>query len=88
MIRQATVRWRRCYNRMGACDGIGLLGVLAAARERFSDVARLLAAADAGRHPLRRWSVRHEKALTEGGGYLTTGSIAAALPLGVTGSGG
>ena len=34
---------------MDACDGIELLGVLAAARERFSDAARLLAAADAAR---------------------------------------
>ena len=36
-----------------ACDGIELLGVLAAARERFPDAARLLAAADAARRPLR-----------------------------------
>ena len=33
--------------------GIELLGVLAAARERFSDAARLLAAADATRRPLQ-----------------------------------
>jgi DNA-binding CsgD family transcriptional regulator len=38
---------------MGACDGIELLGVLAAARERFSDAARLLAAAGAARRPLQ-----------------------------------
>lgn len=37
---------------MDACDGIELLGVLAAARERFPDAARLLAAAEAARHPL------------------------------------
>ncbi|HTQ87857.1 MAG TPA: helix-turn-helix transcriptional regulator [Streptosporangiaceae bacterium] len=37
---------------MGACDGIELLGVLAAARERYPDAARLLAAADAARRPL------------------------------------
>ena len=38
---------------MDACDGIELLGVLAAARERFTDAARLLAAADAARRPLQ-----------------------------------
>jgi DNA-binding CsgD family transcriptional regulator len=37
---------------MDACDGIELLGVLAAARERFTDAARLLAAAAAARPPL------------------------------------
>ena len=37
---------------MDACDGIELFGVLAAARERFADAARLLAAAAAAR-PLR-----------------------------------
>jgi DNA-binding CsgD family transcriptional regulator len=37
---------------MGACDGIELLGVIAAARERFTAAARLLAAADAARQPL------------------------------------
>jgi len=37
---------------MGACDGLEFLGVLAAARERFPDAARLLAAADAARPPL------------------------------------
>ena len=42
---------RRCYHRIGGCDGIELLGVLAAARERFSDAAR---------QPLQRWFVRHE----------------------------
>lgn len=52
---------RRCYHRIGGCDGIELLGVLAAARERFSDAAR---------QPLQRWFVRHEfvrheEALTE-----------------------
>ena len=38
---------------MDACDGIELLGVLAAARERLADAARLLAAAAAARQPLR-----------------------------------
>ena len=52
LIREATVQWHRCCDRMDACDGIELLGVLAAARERFSDAARLLAAAEAARQPL------------------------------------
>jgi predicted ATPase/DNA-binding NarL/FixJ family response regulator len=53
LAREATVQWHRCSDRMGACDGIELLGVLAAARERFPDAARLLAAADAARRPLQ-----------------------------------
>ena len=53
LVREATVQWHRCSDRMDACDGIELLGVLAAARERFSDAARLLAAADAARQPLQ-----------------------------------
>ena len=53
LARAATVQWHRCSDRMGACDGIELAGVLAAARERFSDAARLLAAADAARQPLQ-----------------------------------
>ena len=53
LVREATVQWHRGSNRMGACDGIELLGVLAAARERFADAARLLAAADAARRPLQ-----------------------------------
>ncbi len=53
LAREATVQWHRCCDRMDACDGIELLGVLAAARERFSDAARLLAAADAARRPLQ-----------------------------------
>ena len=53
MVRQATLQWHRCRNRMGACDGLELLGVLAAARERFSDAVRLLAAAEAARPPLQ-----------------------------------
>ena len=53
LVREATVQWHRCSDRMDACDGIELLGVLAAARERFPDAARLLAAADAARRPLR-----------------------------------
>ncbi len=52
LVREATVQWHRCSDRMDACDGIELLGVLAAARERFTDAARLLAAADAARRPL------------------------------------
>ena len=38
---------------MGACDGIEFLGVLAAARERRPDAARLLAATAAARRPLQ-----------------------------------
>jgi DNA-binding CsgD family transcriptional regulator len=53
LVREATVQWHRCCDRMDACDGIELLGVLAAARERFADAARLLAAAAAARRPLR-----------------------------------
>ena len=53
LVREATVQWHRGSDRMGACDGIELLGVLAAARERYADAARLLAAADAARRPLR-----------------------------------
>jgi len=52
LVREATVQWHRGCDRMDACDGIELLGVLAAARERFPDAARLLAAADAARRPL------------------------------------
>ena len=52
LVREATVQWHRCGDRMAACDGIELLGVLAAARERFPDAARLLAAAEAARQPL------------------------------------
>jgi len=52
LVRQATVQWHRCCDRMDACDGIELLGVLAAARERSTDAARLLAAAGAARQPL------------------------------------
>jgi predicted ATPase/DNA-binding CsgD family transcriptional regulator len=53
LAREATAAWHHGCNRMGACDGLELLGVLAAARERFPDAARLLAAADAARRPLR-----------------------------------
>jgi len=53
LIREATVQWHRRCDRMDACDGIEMLGVLAAARERFADAARLLAAADAARPLLR-----------------------------------
>ncbi len=53
LVREATVQWHRGSDRMDACDGIELLGVLAAARERFADAARLLAAADAARRPLQ-----------------------------------
>ena len=53
LIREATVQWHRGSDRMDASDGIELLGVLAAARERFTDAARLLAAADAARRPLQ-----------------------------------
>jgi len=53
LVREATVQWHHGCDRMDACDGLELLGVLAAARERFPDAARLLAAADAARRPLR-----------------------------------
>ena len=53
LVREATVHWHRGSDRMDACDGIELLGVLAAARERFPDAARLLAAAEAARQPLQ-----------------------------------
>ena len=53
LAREATVQWHHGCDRMAASDGIELLGVLAAARERFPDAARLLAAADAARRPLR-----------------------------------
>ena len=52
LAREATVQWHQCGDRMDACDGIELLGVLAAARERHTDAARLLAAAGAARRPL------------------------------------
>ena len=52
-VRQAAVHWHRGGSQMGACDGIELLGVLAAARERYPDAVRLLAAAEAARRPLR-----------------------------------
>ena len=53
LVREATVQWHRCGQRMDACDGIEFLGVLAAARERPAAAARLLAAADAARRPLQ-----------------------------------
>jgi DNA-binding NarL/FixJ family response regulator len=53
LAREATVAWHRGSNRMAACDGIELLGVLAAARERYPDATRLLAAAEAARRPLQ-----------------------------------
>ena len=53
LAREATVQWHHGCDRMDACDGLELLGVLAAARERFTDAARLLAAAAAARRPLR-----------------------------------
>ena len=52
LVREATVQWHRGHDRMDACDGIELLGVLAAARERFPDATRLLAAAAEARRPL------------------------------------
>jgi DNA-binding NarL/FixJ family response regulator len=52
LAREATVAWHRCGDRMDTCDGIELLGVLAAARERPAAAARLLAAAAAARQPL------------------------------------
>jgi predicted ATPase/DNA-binding NarL/FixJ family response regulator len=53
MVREATAQWHRCGDRMDTCDGIELLSVIAAARERFPDAVRLLAAADATRRSLR-----------------------------------
>jgi len=52
LVREATVQWHRCGDRMDACDGIELLGVLAAARERFPAAVRLLAAAGPARRRL------------------------------------
>jgi DNA-binding CsgD family transcriptional regulator len=49
LARTATLQWHRCRDLMDAADGVEFLGVLAADRERFSDAARLLAAADAAR---------------------------------------
>ena len=46
------MQWHQCGARIDACDGVELLGMLAAARERFPDAARLLAAASAARQPL------------------------------------
>jgi DNA-binding CsgD family transcriptional regulator len=53
LAREATVQWHRGSDWMAAADGIELLGVLAAARERHADAARLLGAAAAARGPLR-----------------------------------
>jgi predicted ATPase/DNA-binding CsgD family transcriptional regulator len=53
LVREATLQWHRSGDWMDACDGIELLGVLAAARERYTDAARLLAATKAARQPLR-----------------------------------
>jgi predicted ATPase/DNA-binding CsgD family transcriptional regulator len=53
LVREAVGQWHRGSDRMAACDGIELLGVLAADRERFPDAARLLAAADAARRSLQ-----------------------------------
>jgi DNA-binding CsgD family transcriptional regulator len=53
LVREATVQWYHGSDRMAAADGVELLGVLAAARERHADAARLLGAAAAARGPLR-----------------------------------
>jgi predicted ATPase/DNA-binding CsgD family transcriptional regulator len=53
LAREATVQWHHGCDRMDASDGIEFLGVLAADRERFSDAARLLAAADGARRTLQ-----------------------------------
>jgi hypothetical protein len=47
LARTATRAWYGSLDLMGAADGVEFLGVSAAARERFSDVTRLLAAAAA-----------------------------------------
>jgi predicted ATPase/DNA-binding CsgD family transcriptional regulator len=52
LVREATGQWHRGGDQMDASDGIELLGVLAAARDRPADAARLLAAAEAARPPL------------------------------------
>jgi DNA-binding CsgD family transcriptional regulator len=51
LVRTAVVRWHGCGDRMDACDGVELLGVLAAARERFTDAARLPGRAAAAARP-------------------------------------
>ncbi len=61
LARAAVQQWHQCGDRMDACDGLELLGVLATARERPADAARLLAAAAAARPQL---------------GYLTPGFAA------------
>jgi predicted ATPase/DNA-binding CsgD family transcriptional regulator len=53
LVREATVHWHRGSDQMAAADGIELLGVLAAARDRHADAARLLGAAAAARPRLR-----------------------------------
>jgi len=52
LARTAIVSWHECRDLIDACDGLELLGVLAAARERPADAARLLAAAAQARPPL------------------------------------
>ena len=52
LVREATVQWHNCGDRMDASDGIEFLGAIAAARERYTDAARLLAAANAARRLL------------------------------------
>jgi predicted ATPase/DNA-binding CsgD family transcriptional regulator len=61
LARAAVLEWHQCRDLMDACDGLELLGVLAAARERPADAARLLAAAAQARPGL---------------GYLTPGFAA------------
>jgi predicted ATPase/DNA-binding CsgD family transcriptional regulator len=61
LARAAIRQWHQCHDWIDACDGLELLGVLAAARERPADAARLLAAAAAARPGL---------------GYLTPGFTA------------
>ena len=53
LAREATLQWHHGCDRIAACDGIELLGVLAAARGRYPDATRLLAAADAARQQLQ-----------------------------------
>ena len=53
LARLATPAWQGSLDLMGAADGVEFLGVLAAARERFSDAAQLLAGADAARPRLQ-----------------------------------
>jgi hypothetical protein len=53
LARTVTLAWHSSLDLTDAAGGAEFLGVLAAARERFSDAARLLAAAGAARTRLQ-----------------------------------